>query len=162
MGTNRSRFAGLLGIILVAAPFLLLVFAELVTLVLLWDVMGWWMMGLLALSTLTGALLLRREWSKSWAGLSESLRQGTLPPGRTVDAMLILIGGFLLITPGFITDLAGLLLLLPISRPLVRSNFGRMVARAVFRTGRSRPTPEIIPGVVVSDSESPGDPSKTQ
>ena len=71
---------------------------------------------LLLLDGLLGAYLARREGIGIVRQILEDLRKG-LPPGtRLVEAVLILVGAVLLITPGFTTDLVGYILLFPPTR----------------------------------------------
>lgn len=67
-----------------------------------------------------GAWLLRREGSRSWRALRETLQSGRMPTTELVDGVLVLVGGILLMLPGFVTDVAGLVFLLPFTRPLAR------------------------------------------
>lgn len=145
------------GVLLVVVPFLLLVFAEIAALIWVANQMGWWTLGILLATTLLGAVLLQREWRRAWASLSESLKTGALPPGRAADAVLVLIGGVLLILPGFISDVVGLLLLLPFTRPLVRAALGRWASRTMAATTTTTPPrPDVIKGEVVEEPASPG------
>jgi UPF0716 protein FxsA len=80
---------------------------------------GWWALaGVLATSAL-GGWIVRREGRRAWRGLQEALRRGVAPEGEPGTGM-VLAGGFLLLLPGFLTDLAGLLFVLPFTRPLMR------------------------------------------
>ena len=79
-----------------------------------------------------------------------------MPTGELADAALILVGGVLLMLPGFITDIFGFLFLLPFTRPAARSVLGFVVARRVEPDGRGRrriaPRPtasNLIPGEIV-------------
>jgi UPF0716 protein FxsA len=72
-----------------------------------------------------GIWLARAEGRAAWRRLSAAVAQGR-PPGREViDGALVLAGGVLLIVPGFITDVFGLLLLLPPTRALARRGITR-------------------------------------
>ncbi len=87
---------------------------------------------LLAISLL-GATLLRHQGRGAWRRFNEAIAARRLPGREVADGLLITIGGALLLTPGFITDAAGLLLLLPPTRAavrrLLRAYFGhRLVA----------------------------------
>lgn len=88
-----------------------------------------------------GAWLMRAEGRAAWRRLANAVAAGR-PPGReVVDGALILAGGALLVIPGFITDVLGLVLLAP-TRALVRGFIernvrGRMVVAAT-RFGRPR------------------------
>jgi len=74
---------------------------------------------LLAISLL-GATLLRHQGRGAWRRFNEAIAARRLPGREVADGLLITIGGALLLTPGFITDAVGLLLLLPPTRAVVR------------------------------------------
>ncbi|MBW1645716.1 MAG: FxsA family protein [Deltaproteobacteria bacterium] len=63
-----------------------------------------------------GAWLARRQGLQALFQVRMNLQQGVLPAEEIVDAMLILIAGLLLLTPGLLTDLVGILLLVPACR----------------------------------------------
>jgi UPF0716 protein FxsA len=88
----------------------------------------WWTIALLILSSVIGAVLMKREGSKAWERFTAALGRGRIPAKETADGGLVIFGGALLLTPGFVTDLVGLLMLIPGSRDLVRRF---MVARAI-------------------------------
>ncbi len=143
---------------LALAGFFVFILAEVALLVFVSTQIGWWTLVALMISTVVGVYLLQREWRKAWKHLSESLSTGSLPTGRTADAALVLLGGFMLIMPGFITDIVGLLLLLPFTRPGVRSVLGWWVGRVMSgqtkspsSTGSSAGT--VIEGEVVTDED---------
>ncbi len=106
--------------------------------------------GLLLLSSLLGAALLRTQSRTAWARFNQALEQSRLPAREVFDGAMIILGGALLLTPGFITDVVGLLLLLPPTRDLFRRvaiamglrrvPFGRTAAGAASRR-RSGPQP---------------------
>lgn len=159
MSEPRPRTVGRWGIALVAVPFLLFVLAEISALIWVSTQLGWWTLAILAGTTLLGAFLLQREWRRAWGNLSESLRTGALPPGRAADAVLVLIGGVLLILPGFISDVVGLLLLLPFTRPLVRAGLGKWAGRSMrlATTTTTPPGSQVIKGEVIEDDEVPSE-----
>lgn len=91
--------------------------------------------GLLILSSVLGAVLLRAQGRLVWRRFRGALSAGRAPAREVVDGALVVFGGMLLIVPGFISDVFGLLLLLPPSRVLVRKALlsgarGRMVMTA--------------------------------
>lgn len=133
---------------LALAGFFGFILAEVALLVWVSTQIGWWTFLALMVSTVLGAYLLQREWRKAWKQLGESVKTGTLPAGRTADAVLVLLGGFMLIMPGFITDVIGLLLLLPFTRPGVRSVLGWWVSRTMSGT-HTAPGSTVIEGEVV-------------
>lgn len=107
----------------------LLALAEVVVFVL---VAGWIGAGytvLLALATsVLGWVLLARQGTRALADLRESARTRRAGAGRELgDAGLVAAGGVLMVLPGFIGDVIGLLFLLPVTRPLVRAALGRVV-----------------------------------
>ena len=95
--------------------------------------------GILVAEALLGAWLMRREGSRAWRALTDAGRRGELPVNQATDAALVLIGGVLLVLPGFVTDVIGLVFLLPFTRPLARRIVQALVARRARRfTGRIR------------------------
>ena len=142
---------------LALSGFFVFILAEVALLILVATQAGWWTLVALMVSTVLGAYLLQREWRKAWTHLSQSLSTGSLPTGRTADAALVLLGGFMLIMPGFITDVVGLLLLLPFTRPGVRSVLGWWASRVMSGHTKSPSSPSknetVIEGEVVSDDD---------
>jgi UPF0716 protein FxsA len=116
---------------------------------------------ILLAEAVVGAFLLRREGRKSWAALVTAYQEGRVPTGQLADAALVLVGGIMLILPGFFTDIVGLAFLLPPSRPLVRKALGWMVATQASKSGlslnavRARYAPGTVPGSVVADDPKP-------
>ena len=88
----------------------------------------WWTIALLVLSSVIGAVLMKREGSRAWERFTAALNRGKIPAKETADGGLVIFGGALLLTPGFVTDLVGLLMLIPGSRDIARRF---MVARAI-------------------------------
>jgi UPF0716 protein FxsA len=72
------------------------------------------------LTGVIGAYLAKREGLETIRKANEQLRTGHLPGEAVLDGICILIGGILLITPGFITDIIGFLMLLPITRKPIK------------------------------------------
>lgn len=94
-----------------------------------------WTLAILVVEAFIGTWLTRREGRKAWAALSDAYATGKMPTGQLADAALILVGGIMLILPGFLTDLVGLVCLLPVTRPLARRFIGFLVARHAARQG---------------------------
>ncbi|MCV2489093.1 FxsA family protein [Geodermatophilus sp. YIM 151500] len=106
---------------------LALVEAVVFVLVAAWIGVGWTLLAALA-TTAVGWALLARQGSRALAELRERTRSG-LPAGRALgDTGLVAAGGLLMVLPGFVGDLVGLLCLLPGTRGLVRGLVGRAVA----------------------------------
>jgi UPF0716 protein FxsA len=97
---------------------------------------------LLAMSLL-GAFLLRHQGRGAWLRFNEAIAQRRFPGREVADGLMITVGGVLLLTPGFITDAVGLLLLFPptraIARRLLRAYAGRrLLVVGVGGVGGSR------------------------
>lgn len=80
---------------------------------------------------IAGASLARHQGLRTIQKIQIELETGALPTGALVDGIIILIAGALLITPGLLTDIAGLLCLVPVSRALVKRALQRRFERAV-------------------------------
>jgi UPF0716 protein FxsA len=106
--------------------FLAVPVAELYVIYLVGDAIGVWQtFVLLAADSLIGALLLRSQGRSVWNRFNESMAAGRVPRREVMEGVLVIFGGAFLITPGFLTDLVGLVLLIPPTRSIVR----RMVER---------------------------------
>jgi len=81
---------------------------------------GWQTVALLLFESALGAYLVKREGRRSWQALQVALNTGRMPGREIADAALVLIGGTLLLTPGFLTDLVGFFFILPFTRPITR------------------------------------------
>jgi UPF0716 protein FxsA len=86
--------------------------------------------GVLLLVSFVGAWLVKREGIGVWTRFQRQVQTGVVPSREIADGVLILFAGALLITPGFVTDILGILLLLPPVRAAVRS-------AALYRAGRT-------------------------
>jgi UPF0716 protein FxsA len=106
----------------------LLVLAELIIYVLVagWIGIGWTILATLATSLL-GWILLARQGTRALADLRERARSRRAPGAELGNAGLIAAGGLLMVLPGFLSDLIGLLCLLPGTRSLVRAALTRLV-----------------------------------
>src|SRR3954454_21286543 len=83
-------------------------------------------LALLLADALLGSFLLRHQGRSAWRRFNEALDQGRFPAKEVADGLLITIGGTLLLAPGFLTDIVGLILLIPPTRALVRGLLKRM------------------------------------
>jgi UPF0716 protein FxsA len=143
-----------------ALLFVVLPVVEIYVLIQIGQVIGaWWTVLLLIADGFLGSWLMKREGSRAWAALQAALSEGRMPARQLADGALVLIGGTLLITPGFVTDLAGLFCVLPLTRPVARAALTRYLARRMLAaTGggsegprtRRRPGPDsAVQGEVV-------------
>src|SRR5215218_10239130 len=101
---------------------------------------------LLLLESAIGAWLVKREGRRAWAALRVAGATGRLPSRELADAGLVLVGGTLLLTPGFVTDVFGFFLILPPTRPLARRALGWFVARRATRAVTRRVGVPRTPG----------------
>jgi UPF0716 protein FxsA len=116
--------------------------AEVVLLVLAVRWLGGWPTFLLVLATtLLGGWIILTTGVRAFGSLEEAVRAGRAPDARLADAGLVMTGGLLLVLPGFITDIAGALTVLPTTRPLVR--------RVLRRVGPAARRPPVGRGPVI-------------
>jgi len=103
---------------------------------------------LLLADALLGSWLLKHEGRGAWRRFNQALAERRFPGKEVADGVLIVIGGTLLLTPGFITDVFGLLLLLPPTRAVARRLLKRLtIGRfAVVSMGSGGPSPFGMPG----------------
>lgn len=153
-GTNRRRSPW--GLLLLA--FIVVPLVEIYVIVQIGQVIGaWWTILLLILDSMIGAWLVRREGVRAWRALRAALDERRMPARELADGILILVGGTLMLTPGFVTDLFGVLCVLPVTRPVGRRVLAGVISRrlvgASFPTSpgpgtRQRPGPDPDDGVV--------------
>lgn len=106
---------------LLVVLFIVVPIAELFVIVKVGQLIGLWpTLALLLADALLGSLLLRHQGRGAWRRFNEALAQRRFPGKEVADGVLIVIGGTLLLTPGFLTDIAGLFLLIPPTRALAR------------------------------------------
>ena len=127
---------------------------------------------LLIAESLLGAWLVKREGRRAWEALQSAIGSARLPSRELADGALVLVGGTLLLTPGFLTDIVGFFLILPFSRPLARRALAWVVTRratvVVRRFGGGPPDGRfgppgpprsgdgrVVPGEVVDDDRPP-------
>jgi UPF0716 protein FxsA len=158
--------------------FTLVPLAELFLLVKLGGLLGVWpTIGLVAITGLLGAALARREGRRALARYQEALAKAQLPEEGIISGLLILVGGVMLITPGVLTDLAGLGLMIPPIRQAVAKQVKKRVQRRIeggsiqimqigasgfglsgfgsgFGPGASEPDGEIVDAEVVERPDS--------
>ena len=96
---------------------------------------------LVILTGFLGAFLARMQGLQTLYRIQESLREGRMPSGELLDALLIVIAGLVLLTPGFLTDSAGFLLLIPATRNSIKYWLRRQIE---LRYVSNRPEDIII------------------
>lgn len=132
--------------LLILLAILLVPALEIFVLILVGGAVGAWpVIGLLAAETVLGAWLVRREGRRAWGALHGTVRTGVLRDRELGDAALVMAGGMLLLFPGFVTDVLGLALVLPFTRPLVRRGLSAVAARRL-RDAEERAAAVFPPG----------------
>lgn len=141
-----------LGLLLVIVPLL-----EMVLLLTLADVMGFTAtLATVILTGVAGAWLLRHQGLRTITTIMGELRGGRLPGRELMDGALLLVAGALLLTPGLLTDLVGLALLIPLTRSWCRAWLAQYFrSRWQIRTsgpdGSSSTPTQVIDSYVVRD-----------
>lgn len=124
--------------LLVVLLFIVVPILELYVIIQVGGLIGVWpTLALLLADAILGSVLLRHQGRGAWRRFNEALSAGRFPGREVVDGLLIVIGGTLLLAPGFITDVFGLLFLIPPTRAIVRAILRRFtIGRvAVFGVG---------------------------
>ncbi len=155
MARRRSAFGWLL-----FALFILVPLVEIYVIIQVGKAIGpWWTILLLILDSILGTWLIKHQGSRAFQGLRDSLDNGRMPARELADGALILIGGTLMLAPGFVTDAFGILIILPFTRPFFRRILTRVVASRIVVLGpggearRPGPGPDgpVIRGEVVDE-----------
>jgi UPF0716 protein FxsA len=108
-------------VLLLVALFIVVPIAELYVIIQVGQAIGALpTIAILLADSIIGSLLLRSQGRTAWRRFNEALQAGRVPAREVLDGALVIFGGAFLITPGFITDIVGIVLLLPPTRALVR------------------------------------------
>jgi UPF0716 protein FxsA len=127
-GRRRPRLARWVFLALLVVPII-----EIAAIIAVGRVIGGWQtLALLVLESMLGAWIVKREGARTWSALQEALSSGRMPSRQLADAALVLIGGTLLLTPGFVTDFVGFFFILPLTRPITRRWLEAIVARRLL------------------------------
>jgi len=108
--------------------------------------------GLLLAGAILGSWLARREGAKAMRAFVETARLNRPAEAEVTNGMLVALGGVLILLPGFVSDIAGLLLLLPPTRSVFRKLWlRRMERRAVMYANRTRGPVVIVDSEIVDE-----------
>ena len=155
--------------LLLVILFIVVPIAELAVLIQVGQAIGvWWTILLLIADAILGSWLLRTQSRAAWRRFNEALAGGRVPHREVVDGVLVIFGGVLLLTPGFITDIFGVLFLFPPTRVLLR---GLLVRRGALKLMGSMPMtssppngrfryPDDVEGTAVDIDPHPLDPPR--
>jgi UPF0716 protein FxsA len=123
-------------VLLIVLIFILVPIAELYVIIKVGEAIGLVpTLALLVADALLGSLLLRQQGRAAWVRFNRALAENRLPHKEVFDGVLIIMGGALLLTPGFLTDVVGLILLIPPTRAAGRGLAARRVRRRMARGG---------------------------
>jgi UPF0716 protein FxsA len=132
MAARRRRGLTLLLLTL----FILVPLVEIYVIIQVGQAIGpWWTILLLVLDSIFGSWLIKHEGGRAWQALREALNSGRMPAREIADGALILIGGTLMLAPGFVTDAFGILIILPVTRPFFRKLLTGVVANRLMVIG---------------------------
>lgn len=134
---------------------------------------GWTLVALFAASAV-GVVVIRLAGLRGYRDVDEALRTGEAPQRGVLDTLMVLVGGILLAIPGFITGVLGLVLALPVTRPVLRWAFEKWARRRMERfnatvvratvvdaeaagtePGDPKPGPTVIRGTVLPEGDTP-------
>lgn len=149
-----------------ALAFIVVPLAELAVIVAVADRVGVLnTIALLLAVSVAGSILARREGLGVWLRFRESLARGEVPSAEIMDGFLVLLGAALLLTPGFLTDVVGLMLLVPMTRTgvkaIARSASRSYLDRRLERTSRRR-GPRRVEVVRITTTPSPSSSGGTE
>jgi UPF0716 protein FxsA len=153
---------------LLVAAFIVVPIVEIYVIIQVGQVIGAaWTILLLIADSIFGSWLIKHEGRRAWQALTVALQSGRMPAKELADGALILIGGTLMLSPGFVTDVFGIVLILPFTRPIARAILTRVVTRRLaaatiiggpgVRPPGSRPQGSpgsqgpVVPGEVIDD-----------
>jgi UPF0716 protein FxsA len=151
---------------ILAVLFLVVPVVELAVLIAVGREIGvWWTIFLVIAVSIAGAWLARREGTAAWRRFQRALGEGRMPTNEVADGAMVLFAAALLLTPGFISDVLAIGLLIPPIRAVVRRAVVRFwVGRSLRRVGlgglggatpRGRRGPRIIDGQVRDAADGP-------
>jgi UPF0716 protein FxsA len=110
--------------------------------------------GLVVLTAVIGAFLLRQQGFATLARIQSELNRGEVPAVTMLEGAALLFGGALLLTPGFFTDTLGFLCLLPVTRrPIVQWLLRRAVIQVRNRHPGQRPGQRVFEGEYRNEQE---------
>src|SRR3954447_17147681 len=132
--------------VLLIVIFIIVPIAELYVIFKIGDAIGWApTLALLVVDSLLGTWLLRSQGRSVWRRFQDTMQAGRVPHREVFDGVLVIFGAAFLITPGFLTDIVGVLLLVPPTRSVFRRMLirrgGRIIGINVATGRRGGPGP---------------------
>jgi len=86
---------------------------------------------IIVLTAILGASMMRQQGFTIMRNIQRDLSQGRMPTGELINGALVLVGGIVLLTPGFLTDAVGFILLIPATRGFIRKKIQRLIRRKI-------------------------------
>lgn len=118
--------------LLLVALFILLPIAEIYVIIKVGEAIGVLpTIALLIVDGFLGAALARSQGRAAWLRFNQALAEGRVPAREVFDGAMVIVGGAFLLAPGFITDVIGLVLLIPPTRAIFRGIVSRLARRRV-------------------------------
>lgn len=93
----------------------------------------WWTVVLIVATAIAGSVLLKREGVSVWRKLQQRLGRGELPGTEIVDGVILLVSAVMLLAPGVLTDIAGIIGLIPPTRILIRTYLMRRFRHSISK-----------------------------
>jgi len=109
----------------------------------------WWTLALLVADSVAGSVLMRSQGRAAWRRFQAALAEGRMPGREVLDGVLVIFGGAFLLTPGFVTDVLGAILLVPPTRALVRRVLVRRFVPGMIVTRAARWRSPDVEGTAV-------------
>ena len=114
--------------------FIILPIAEIYVIIQVGQAIGpWWTIALLIADSILGSMLMRSQGRAAWRRFNEAVAARRPPAREVLDGVLVIFGGAFLLTPGFISDIFGLIFLIPPTRALVRRLLVRRATLQMIR-----------------------------
>jgi UPF0716 protein FxsA len=118
--------------LLLVALFIIVPIAELAVIIQVGQAIGvWWTIAILIADSILGSVLMRSQGRLTWRRFNAALQAGQVPAREVADGVLVIFGGALLLTPGFLSDIFGLLFLIPPTRAIIRRVFLREAMKRI-------------------------------
>ena len=139
---------------LLLVAFVVVPLVEIYVIIQIGQVIGaWWTIALLIADSILGSWLVKREGGRTWAALQVALEERRMPARELADGILVLVGGLLMLTPGFVLDILGALFILPFTRPIGRRVLAGVISRRLG--GRRVPRGPVAPAAGPLDATTP-------
>src|SRR3954468_10556190 len=132
---------------LLVVAFVVVPLVEIYVIIQIGQVIGpWWTILLLIADSIFGSWLVKREGRRAWEALRVALEDRRMPHRELADGVLILVGGLLMLTPGFVLDIVGAICILPFTRPIGRRFLTGMISRRLVGVTYPNTRPGTHPG----------------